>query len=89
MALARLVVLDGAVHHPVVGQPERGLAEGRGALRESIDPTGPVQDGVLGMNVEMGERRVRHRAADYTVELRQTGDRKAGYAAICEDVLAA
>ena len=78
VALAGLVVLDRAVHHAVVGEPERGLAEGRGALGQSVDPAGPVEDGVLGMDVEMGERRVRHRAADYTSGLGQTGGPESG-----------
>ena len=59
-------MLDGAVHDAVVGKPESRLPERRGALGEGIDPTGSVEDGVLGVDVEMGERRVRHRAADYT-----------------------
>jgi len=62
-------VLDRAIHDAVIGQPERGLTERRGALGQSIDPTGPVEDGVLGMDMEMSERRVRHRALDYTVGL--------------------
>jgi hypothetical protein len=50
----------------VIGEPQGRLAEGGRALGEGIDATGPVEDGVLGVDVEMGERRVRHRAADYT-----------------------
>jgi hypothetical protein len=66
VALAGLVVLHGPVHDAVIGEPERGLPERRRALGEGIDPAGSVEDGVLGVDVEMGERRVRHRAADYT-----------------------
>ncbi len=53
---AGLEVLDRAVHDAVIGQAEGGLAEGRGALGESVDPAGAVEHGVLGVDVEMGER---------------------------------
>jgi hypothetical protein len=36
-------VLDGAVHHAVVGEPERGHPELRGAGRHRIDLAGPVE----------------------------------------------
>ena len=51
--LARLVELDGAVHHAVVGEPEGGLAEGGGALREAVDVAGAVEQRVLGVDVQV------------------------------------
>jgi hypothetical protein len=78
VALAGLVVLHRAVHDAVVGEPQRRLAEGRSALGEGIDATGPVEDGVLGVDVEMGERRVRHRAWNIGSRSDRTGVRPAG-----------
>ena len=53
--LAGLVVLDRPVHHPVVGQTERGLAERGRSLGKRIDRAGAVEDRILGVDVEMGE----------------------------------
>ena len=64
--LAGLVVLDGAVHHPVVGEPQRGLPVGGGALGQRVDPAGAVENRVLGVDVEMGEG---HPGFEYTSEL--------------------
>ena len=50
---ARLVVLDRAVHHAVVGEPERRHAELGGALGESVDLCGAVQQRVLAVDVEV------------------------------------
>ena len=44
----------GAVHDAVVGQPERRLAEVRGALGERLDLARAVEQRVLGMDVQMG-----------------------------------
>src|SRR4029077_4249446 len=52
--LARLVQLDGAVHHAVVGQAESRLAELRGARRERVDLARAIEQRVLGVHVEMG-----------------------------------
>ena len=53
--LARgLVELDRAVHHAVVGEPERGLPERGGALDEAVDLRGAVEQRVLGVDVEVG-----------------------------------
>ena len=68
---AGLVVLDRAVHHPVVGEPERRLAERRRALRQRVDPAGAVEHRVLGMDVEMREA---HPGSEYTVGGRRLRD---------------
>ena len=52
---AGLVVLDRAVHHAVVGEPQRRLPVGGGALGQRVDPAGAVEHRVLGVDVEMGE----------------------------------
>ena len=52
---AGLVVLHRAVHHPVVGQPQRRLPVGGRALGQRVDAAGAVEDRVLGVDVEMGE----------------------------------
>ena len=54
---ASLVHLDRAVHHAVVGQPQRGLAELGGALGERLDLARAVEQRVLGVHVEMGAGR--------------------------------
>ena len=46
--------LDGAVHHAVVGQPQGRLAERRRALGQLVDLARPVEQRVLGMDVEVG-----------------------------------
>ena len=51
---ARLVQLHRAVHHAVVGETEGGLLELRGALGERVDLAGAVEQGVLGVHVQMG-----------------------------------
>ena len=51
---AGLVQLDGAIHHPVVGEGEGGLLEGGRALDQAVDLAGTVEQGVLGVHVEMG-----------------------------------
>ena len=57
---AGLVELDGAVHHAVVGQAERRLAELRGALRERLDLARAVEQRVLGVHVQVGAGRGAH-----------------------------
>jgi hypothetical protein len=57
---ARLVELDGAVHHPVVGEPQRRLAELRRALGEVLDVARAVEQRVLGVDVEVGAGRGAH-----------------------------
>ena len=51
---ARLVQLDGAVHHPVVGQAQRRLVERGRALGQSVDLARAVQQRVLGVDVQVG-----------------------------------
>ena len=52
--LARLEQLDRAVHHAVVGEPERRLAELRGAGGELVDLARAVEQRVLGVDVQVG-----------------------------------
>ena len=49
--------LHGAVHHPVVGQGERRLVERRRPRGQRLDLAGPVEQRVLGVDVEMGAGR--------------------------------
>ena len=51
--LAGLVELDRAVHHAVVGEAERGLAERRRARGEAVDVRRAVEQRVLGVDVQM------------------------------------
>ena len=51
---AGLVELDRAVHHAVVGQAERRLAELRRARRQRVDLARAVEQRVLGVHVQMG-----------------------------------
>jgi hypothetical protein len=51
---ARLVELHGAVHHPVVGEPQRRLPELRRALGQVLDVARAVEQRVLGVDVEVG-----------------------------------
>src|SRR5207247_10844158 len=60
-----LVELDGAVHHAVVREPEGGLAEGGGALREAVDLAGAVEERVLRMDVQVDGFRGRHRLGQH------------------------
>src|SRR5205085_9318326 len=62
---ARLVELHGAVHHAVVGEPEGGLPEGRGALREVVDLAGAVEERVLRVDVQVDGFRGRHRESQH------------------------
>ena len=50
---AGLVVIDGAVHHAVVGEAERGHAELRGALGELVDLAGAVEQRILAVDMEV------------------------------------
>ena len=59
---AGLVEVDGAVHHAVVGEAERGLSELRGAGRHRVDLAGAVEQRVLAVGVEMDGRRRAHRS---------------------------
>ena len=54
--VAGLVVLHGAVHHAVVGEPERRLIERGGALCQRVDAAGAVEHRVLGVNMEVDGR---------------------------------
>ena len=56
-----LVELDRAVHHAVIGEPEGRLLELRGALGERLDLARAVEQGVLGVHVQMGAGEVGHR----------------------------
>ena len=51
--LAGLVEVDGAVHHAVVGEPQRRLPELGGARRHRVDLAGAVEQRVLAVGVEM------------------------------------
>ncbi len=51
---ARLVQLDRAVHHAVVGERERRLVERRRARRQRVDLARAVEQRVLGVDVQMG-----------------------------------
>ena len=49
----RLVKLHAAVHHPVVGAGDGGLAALLDPLHQPVDPAGAVQQAVLGVDVQM------------------------------------
>ncbi len=55
-----LVEVDGARERAVVGERDRRHLELGGALGEVRNPAGAVEDRVLGMDVEMNERRFGH-----------------------------
>lgn len=50
-----IVELYGAVEVTVVSQGQGLHAEGGGAVHEPVDPAGPVEQGVIGMDVKMNE----------------------------------
>ncbi len=50
-----LVVLHRAGERPVVGEPDGGHLELSSPSRERRDPAGPVQDRVLGVDVQVDE----------------------------------
>ncbi len=52
-----LVEIDRAGHRAVVGERDCGHLELRGLPRERRDPARPVEDGVLGVDVQVDERR--------------------------------
>ena len=52
---ALLVEVEDAVHVPVVGDADRGLAVGDGGPDDLADPGGAVEHRVLGVDVEVGE----------------------------------
>ena len=51
---AGLVVLDRAVHHPVVGEPERRHVELGGPRRHRLDLAGAVEQRVLAVDMQVG-----------------------------------
>ena len=51
-----LVEVEDAVHVPVVGDADRGLAVGRGLGHDVLDPGRAVEHRVLGVQVEVHER---------------------------------
>ncbi len=60
---ARLVQLHRTVHHAMVGQPQGGLLELRSAFGERLDLAGAVEQGVLGVHVQVGAGGLGHRSA--------------------------
>ena len=56
-----LVELHRAVHHAVIGETEGWLLELSGTCGERIDLAGAVEQGVLGVHVQMGAGEVGHR----------------------------
>ena len=79
--LGRLVELDRAVHHAVVGEPEGGLAEARGALGELVDLARAVEQRVLGVDVEMGAAGGVTDFSGYEIHRTTPGPGSAGHAA--------
>jgi hypothetical protein len=55
VALARLVEVDRAEHHPVVGDRHRRHAQLRRPPHERVDAGGAVEHRVLGVNVQVGK----------------------------------
>ncbi len=53
--------LHGAVHHAVIGQRQRRLSERRGPLGQLLDLARPVEQRVLGVDVEVGAGRTHRR----------------------------
>ena len=51
--LTGLVEIDGAVHHAVVGQPQRRLPQLRRPRRHRVDLAGAVEQRVLAVGMEM------------------------------------
>ena len=48
-------MVDGAIHHAVIGDRKRGHIEFGGALGEVFDAIGAVKQRIFGMNVEMAK----------------------------------
>ena len=74
-ALGRLAVqLDGAAHDPVVGERDGALADLLDPVEEPLDLARPVQDRVVGVDVEVREGRVgggRHRGGQARIRARR------------------
>ena len=62
----RLVEVDGAVEHPVVGYGRRRLAVGGDRGHHLLDPGGAVEHGVFGMEMQVNEARRTHSASRTT-----------------------
>ena len=54
------VELDGPSERAVIGEPDGGHLELSGASREGGNPAGPIEDGVLGVDVKVDEGRFGH-----------------------------
>lgn len=61
---AGLLKLDHAVHHAMVGQSERWLTELGGTGGKRLDFACAVEQGVLGVDVQMSAEAVSHRSAN-------------------------
>jgi hypothetical protein len=51
---AGLVVLDRTVHHPVVGEPQRGHVELGRPRRHRLDLAGAIEQRVLAVHMQVG-----------------------------------
>ena len=54
------VEIDRAVEHAVVGDGERGEFQLVGLLQQPIQPARAIEQGILGVEMEMNKDRVRH-----------------------------
>src|SRR5580704_15542562 len=57
-----LVKINGAIEDAVVGDGKSGELEFVGTLHEPVEPAGAIEQGILGVQVEMDKVSVRHAA---------------------------
>ncbi len=82
---AGLVELDRAVHDPVVGEPQRRLAERGRPLGQRVDLAGAVEQRVLGVDVQVGDRRGRHGGASLGTRADGSGGLAEGASPLSEE----
>ena len=56
----RLVKVNDAVHRAVVGDGQRGKFQFMRLVHQPVQPAGAIEQGILGVQVQMNKVRVRH-----------------------------
>ena len=75
--------LNGPVHHPVVGERQRRLAEGGRTLGQLVDLASPVEQRVLGMDVQVGASGAHRRLLEHRRRGGRLNQARAESGALC------
>ena len=59
--LGRLVKINRAIKHSVVGDRQRRQLQLMGPIHQPVQPTSAIEQGILGVQMQMNKVRVRHR----------------------------